>query len=247
MRPMIRASEIPFDAEKSDWSSKFWQECMIKTPCFPMGWVESSGGDREGFVIAKIDEAWKAMQLHFHGTLNTTAPDPKHDTVFGIAFYVLTMAKELLQGEVSTSVGARFILRTIVENYITLAYMLKKNEDTLWQSYRAYGAGQAKLAFLKAEADSNPAYNVDLKVLERLANEDVWIEFLAINIGHWETSNLRDLSIKADVKDVYDRYYSWTSNFSHGHWAAIRNTVYDTCANPLHRLHNIPRKRQTFS
>ena len=45
----------------------------------------------------------------------------------------------------------------------------------------------------------------------------------------------------AGVKDDYDRFYSWTSIYSHGHWAAIRATVFDTCGNPLHRFHRIPR------
>lgn len=54
------------------------------------------------------------------------------------------------------------------------------------------------------------------------------------------------MSEDAGVKDFYDRYYAWryyawTSTFSHGHWGALRDTVFDTCGNPLHRLHRIPR------
>ncbi len=32
------------------------------------------------------------------------------------------------------------------------------------------------------------------------------------------------------------------SAFMHGHWAALHDSVYDTCGNPLHRLHRIPRE-----
>lgn len=49
------------------------------------------------------------------------------------------------------------------------------------------------------------------------------------------------MSEEAGVKDIYDRFYGWTSTYSHGHWGAIRDTVFDTCGNPLHRLHRIPR------
>ena len=50
------------------------------------------------------------------------------------------------------------------------------------------------------------------------------------------------MSEDAGVKDIYDRFYSWTSTFSHSHWGALRDSVFDTCGNPLHRLHRIPRE-----
>ena len=88
--------------------------------------------------------------------------------------------------------------------------------------------------------DELPGY-VQAETLSVLANEDVWEEFLPIELGHWEKANLRELSIQANVKDVYDKFYGWTSTFTHGHWGAVRDSVFDTCGNPLHRLHRIPR------
>ena len=61
-----------------------------------------------------------------------------------------------------------------------------------------------------------------------------------MDFGHWKGSNLRQMSIDAEVKDEYDSYYDWASGYAHGHWAAARNTVFDICANPLHRLHRVP-------
>jgi hypothetical protein len=81
---------------------------------------------------------------------------------------------------------------------------------------------------------------VDINTLRNLANEDVWQEFLTINLGHWEKTNLRKLSEDAGVKDSYDHFYSWTSTFTHAHWGAVRSTVFDNCGNPLHRVHRIP-------
>jgi hypothetical protein len=45
----------------------------------------------------------------------------------------------------------------------------------------------------------------------------------------------------ARVKDVYDKFYVWPSGFGHGQWAAVRDSVFDLCANPLHRFHRVPR------
>ena len=104
-----------------------------------------------------------------------------------------------------------------------------------------YGAGQAKLALLKLEEAKEEPRSISSSSLEMLANEDLWEEFVPIDLGHWAGSNLRDISMKAGVKEDYDRYYGWTSMFSHGHWPAVRDVSYDTCGNPLHRLHRIPR------
>jgi hypothetical protein len=141
----------------------------------------------------------------------------------------------------SISISARFMLRALLELYVTLAFLVKKDDKTLWDSYRVFGSGQAKLALLKLEDMVEQPTSVSIDTLRAVANEDMWQEFLSIDIGHWTKSNLRQLSAEAGVKDDYDRYYSWTSMYSHGHWAAIRAVVFDTCGNPLHRLHRIPR------
>jgi hypothetical protein len=128
-----------------------------------------------------------------------------------------------------------------LECYVNLAYLAEKDSPQLWSSFRVYGAGQAKLAFLKiSESEERPSF-VTSEALESLANEDMYQEYLSIDLGHWEKSNLRRLSDEAGVKDEYDRYYPWTSTYSHGHWAAVRDSVFDVCGNPLHRLHRIPR------
>lgn len=116
-----------------------------------------------------------------------------------------------------------------------------KDSPELWKSYRAYGAGQAKLSFLKLDASSQKPTSVDTQTLSNLANEDTWQEFLPIDLGHWDKSDLRKMSEEAGVKDVYDNFYGWTSTYSHGQWCAVRDVVFDTCGNALHRLHRIPR------
>lgn len=242
VRPSIRATEISFPMETSEWPAKFWEQCMLKTPCSSMTWTyEEAPRSRPALTPEGIATAWLNLRSHFHSSIMTTAPDARHDTAFGMGFYALALAGDILRGNIEDSISGRLALRTLVECNITLAYLLKLDDPAVWKSFRAYGAGQAKLAFLKSEESGNPAASVDVARLERLANEDVWMEFLPINVGHWEGSNLRDMSIKAGVKAIYDRFYSWTSNFSHGHWAAVRESVFDTCANPLHRLHRVPR------
>ena len=133
-------------------------------------------------------------------------------------------------------------LRSMAEVVVTFSYLLKKEDAAMWSTYRNYGTGVAKLAFLKLEQTIGDAPSfVDANTLEEIANEDVWQEFVNVNLGHWANQNVRDLAIEGGTKDIYDAYYDWTSTYSHGQWGAVRDSNFITCHNPLHRLHRIPR------
>ena len=250
VRPTIRSLEMTCEKEGQDginagrlaWASKFWNECLAKTSCSPFNANVSKADILAGTTIERPGEVYNFLVNHAHNTRIASSIDARHDTVFGLGFYCLGLLQELLRGASCYSISARTTLRTIVECYITLAYLAKKDDADLWQSYRVYGAGQAKLAFLKLDGlDHQPSY-VDAETLEQLANEDIWQEFLNIDLGHWDNTNLRKMSEAADIKDIYDRFYDWSSAFAHGNWGAIREAVFDTCGNPLHRLHRIPRQ-----
>lgn len=120
--------------------------------------------------------------------------------------------------------------------------MAKKDDLEVWAAYRKYGSGQAKLTYLKLdESESEATGFADAELVNAIANEDQSIEFLTINLGHWDTSNLRKISEAAGAKPEYDTYYTWTSAYVHGNWAAVRTSAYDICLNPLHRLHRLLR------
>jgi hypothetical protein len=131
----------------------------------------------------------------------------------------------------------------LAELYITLAYMMKKDDADVWASFRSYGMEQAKLAFLKFDELGGDRSFTSVDALREIANEDAWQEYLPIRLGHWAELNARTMSIEAGVKEDYDRYYGWPSTYAHGQWGAMRDSVFETCVNPLHRLHRIPRKR----
>ncbi len=247
VRPSIRANEgsmgMMFTSSTNhEWPAKFWEQCLRDTSCWPLQ-VETTTAKlpQVGTTPARTQEVKTLLIDYCNKTRSSSAVDARYDTVFGIGLYSLNVLEDLLRIGVGNSVSARFGLRSLVDNLITLAYLAHKDDPQLWQSYRVFGAGQSKLQYLKLEADAiKPSY-VDVEALQNLANEDIWEEFLQIELGHWEKSDTRKMSEEAGVKDFYDRFYGWTSTYSHGHWGAIRDTVFDTCGNPLHRLHRIPR------
>lgn len=250
VRPTIRSLEIiceergkdEINVERLEWADEFWDECLRKTPCLSPNSNFIEANISAGTTEERLQEVWNLLVKHTHNTQTTTAVDARHDAVLGIGLYCLRLLQELLRIGSSNSISARATLRTIAECYITLAYLAEKDDPGIWQSYRVYGVGQAKLAFLKLDESINEPSYVDVQTLEQLANEDMWQEFLNIDLGHWDNTNLRKMSKEAGVKDIYDQFYDWTSTFAHGHWGAIRDTVFETCINPLHRLHRIPRQ-----
>lgn len=243
VRPFIRAGEMNLRRNPpSKWVKAFWDELMSKTRCID----PTKPGDYE-FTDTRIDPSTLYAARHsvierFHVHMTADRVDARLDCSFGLVLYGLSIVEEIGAHRAHTRIMGRLALRALAEVDITFRYLIHKQSDELWRSYRVYGAGQAKLAFLKAqelEGDLPPF--LDERALHEIANEDKWQEYLDIDIGHWADSNLRKLSIDSGAKDVYDKYYDWTSGFVHGHWGAVRDTNFLTCHNPLHHLHRIPR------
>jgi hypothetical protein len=225
----------------TDWPLRFWHQCMKDTACFPLPSSYERQNIETGTTANRVHDLQRELVRHCYETRATTDVDSRHDTVFGTALYCVGILDELVRPGIGPSVVARSAIRTLTECCITLAYLFFKDSSELWKSYRAYSAGQAKLSLLKIEAANDKPSSIASQTLSNLANEDAWQELVPIDLGHWDKSDLRKMSEEAGKKDVYDKFYGWTSTYSHGHWAAVRDVVFDTCGNPLHRLHRIPR------
>lgn len=250
VRPSIRAAEIGMNMSSSTdasnqrgetWASHFWLTCLKSTPCLIGESIDETTEVDLEELQRRLDGIRADVANAFVNTQTTTATDPRHDGAFGLMLYALDLSLEVSLSNIHDCSLGRIGLRSIIETEILLTYLIKLDDDEKWKIYRNYGAGQAKLAFLKLlNTDTLPDF-IQMDVLEHMANEDAWQEFVTINLGNWDGSNLRKMSETASVKDIYDSYYDWTSGYIHGQWAVVRNTVYTTCLNPLHRLHRIPR------
>lgn len=243
VRPRIRSAEMMIRRTKiGPWISGFWSQAFCRTPCIDpssdAGYVFSEPQiDADSFIPIREN-----VIDRFHKNMKAERVDARLDGAFGIVLNALSLVQELCMHCLQSRIAGRLILRTMVESCITLRYLRSKNSDALWRSYRVYGSGQAKLAFLKAqELQGDLPSFLDETALYEIANEDTWQEYLDIDIGHWATSNLRRLATEGESKDIYDKYYDWTSTVAHAHWGAIRDSNLVTCHNPLHRLHRIPR------
>lgn len=248
VRPTIRSTEgalASMDRPPGRWSEVFWQQCLQKTQCYPVRAATGETSSGKECTYSHVADAYAEVVLHQARTASTSAVDPKHDATFGICLYGLAVLGELMDARVCVSVLGRMGLRTLCELVITLSYLATRDDLSVWQSYRAFGSGQAKLQYLKLEEGVGLGSYVSAQTLAELANEDMWEEYLDIELGNWASTDLRKLSVQGGTKDLYDEYYGWTSSYCHGHWSSVRESVFTTCANPLHRLHRIARGSPT--
>jgi len=229
-----------------EWVTHFWDECYRKTECIPESagqefpYTQEEWDKRREHYGKETARIRKSLISHCFNSSTTSAIDVRFETIFGLALYSQTLLDEISILRLNFSVSGRLTLRAMVEAYITLAYLLKKDDPGTWGAYREYGSGQAKLVHLKLKELGKIPSSINPKTVDRIANEDKWQEFVSINIGHWDDSNLRKNAEESGLKDVYDQYYNWSSGYMHGNWAAVRETTYQSCYNPLHRLHRIP-------
>jgi hypothetical protein len=241
VRPTIRAMEGALSAgslPSLTWPKDFWEQCLTDTVCETRRQAEATLTPHPATTRMRVRQVREALAEQQRKSLVTTDVDTKHDAVFGLAAYSLGILDELISPGNSTSILGRIGLRTLLECFITLSYLRQQDTTELWAGYRQYGAGQAKLAFLKLdELSKTVPTSISVEVLEQLANEDRWQELVTIDLGHWANKDLRKMSEAAHVKPEYDALYPWTSAFTHGNWAAVRNSCFDLCVNPLHRLH----------
>lgn len=247
-RPSVRSMEGglgPMQGE-TEWPERFWRECYEHTECLPHDYSDE---DLKALIPPQDQLILDRKRLHdisqrltdcFWATSATTAFDSRHEVAFGITLY----AAELVTGAIASRLGrtahGRIVLRTLAECLISLTHLAKKDDPGLWEAFRKHGEGQAKLVCQRSEEEDRLPSYLDPEKLGQIANDDQWVEFLPVTIGHWDSSDLRKMAIGVNLKDVYDDYYTWPSSYSHGQWGAMRESVYHLCGNPLHRFHRIP-------
>ena len=260
VRPLIRSSEMttsisPGDAENlpelDGWPVAFWKHLQSETVCIPeisnkeedvKSRYKKEAQDKKYYntILPAIREA---LLLHFMETSSTTGIDPKHEATFGLALYALDVFIENVILTVGGTSSGRVNTRIIFESYVTLKYLVNKEKEggSLWGTYRDYGSGQVSLIERKYKEEGYVTEIVDAQAMGHIANEDKWQEYVPINLGNWDASDLRTISTQVGEKELYDKYYPYTSGYIHANWGAVREASFQMCLNPLHRMHRIPR------
>lgn len=240
-RPAIRSSEAGLGPlSDTTWVQHFWKESWNEIACLEA--VASSLPDVGDSILtrAKLNDIRDHLIAHWQDTLPSTAIESKHDAVFGMTLFCLRILDEMLGIGIGTGVLGRLGLRTILETRINLTYLVQQDQMELWDKWRAHGAGQAKLSVLKYEDEIEAPSYIDLNAMKAVAFEDKGPEFMSISLAQWSGLDLRKISEQTGLKELYDQHFPANSGFVHGTWGGVREAIFQTCANPLHRLHRIP-------
>lgn len=246
LRPQIRASEIGMrfieEKHEQDFANLFWNSLGLMTKC-------------ETFIIKYDDQGGESSMDFFKDAVNTIEylmannkdkliSDEKFSVCLGMATYVLKIYKEIMDNKIGDGILGRCGLRTITEVYVTLKYMItvEESQQNIWGSFKEYGIGKYKYIVLKArEIDKDLSqHHFSLPVLETLLNEDKNEEHSNMDTRQFDNKNVRKKFETIDENELYDLYYEYDTNYSHGFWGAIRESAMVSCNNPSHRYHSVP-------
>jgi hypothetical protein len=143
---------------------------------------------------------------------------------------------------------APLILRSMADNYITLAWIFCEPIERS-RKFLYYGLGQEKLQIehLKKQLAEN---NISEDDYPEVKYREDWIDrqkyrFLTeVNLGSWSGIDTRRMAEEANCVDFYNYSFQPFTSAVHNMWNHVAkwNLVY--CPNPLHRYHGMPAVRR---
>jgi hypothetical protein len=242
-RPTVRSTEgaMNFGEDNIDFSTKFWRDFGMITPCNPTR-VEfpKNATDYTEFIA----DYRKALEYVFYSNKEKSLTEDKFDVMVGSINYALKIFTEINDKALGNSILGRHGIRTIIEVYIMLKYLLKREveQPKIWEEYKLYGISKYKLVLLKARESNSSGMtsHFSLPVVEMLVNEIRWEEFIDVDLNYFDRQGIRDKSIDVGEKELYDLFYDYDSSFSHGMWGAVRESSMLLCNNADHQFHVVP-------
>jgi Family of unknown function (DUF5677) len=241
-RPIIRSMEGVFDLDENnkDFTSKFWNDIGIITKC---DLIIIKHSENEFDCQPFIEQCHKILQYVASYYKAELLLDDKFDVILGSINYALKVFCEVHENKLGNGILGRHAVRTIIEILIILKYLLKReiNHPKIWSEYKLYGISKYKLVLLKARENelAESAHFVPILV-DMLVNEIKWEEFIDVDLKYFDKQGIREKSIEAGEKYLFDLFYDYDSSFAHGLWGAIRESSMLKCNNASHQYHTVP-------
>jgi len=239
-RPSIRACEIGMDDPNSTYIDLFWKGVGMATEC-DMFFIkhEKCEYKNEDFIKETAD----AIEILFNKSKENSLYDEKFKVITSMTVFAYKIMKEIIDKDMGNSISGRSSIRSMVETYIVMKYLLKMSNEkiNIWQEYQQYGIGKFKLILLKArEANIDKNCHVNPDLLDIYVNEDIWEEFIDTDLRYFDQMNIRQKSEYVEEKELFDILYDYDSNYTHALWGAIRESAMLKCNNPAHKFHAVP-------
>lgn len=245
IRPTIRSCEgiTPFIQRDKNYLEKFWENISSMTDCKPFYIIYKNDLPKE--EIAETKDFLRKVMQYYATIYETTKPlDDKMLVLIGILTYSYKRFSEIIEYNLYNSIVGRSIIRVLIEDFIMIKYLLKKESEkpNIWAEYQSYGIGQLKLIEkrFQAVAETLEKSHVEYKYLEIIVNDYINEEFLNMDTKYFDSQNIRLKAEYVNEKDLFGLYYDYDSSFEHGLWGAIRECALLKCEAAGHQYHCVP-------
>ncbi len=189
------------------------------------------------YLSAQVHDRW-AVWAQGHENRHV------HEVMGGLLARQATLATELaLNPPIWNAHSAPLILRSMVENCITIAWILKMPDERANQ-FIAYGLGQENLLLEQAKASlresgENPEEDPNIHRWEQWLDGQRYTFLTEVNVGNWGP-NLREMAEEAGLLDLHRNDYARWSSATHNMWHHVVRFNIQYCTNPLHGYHRVP-------
>lgn len=242
-RSDIRSLELSFSmiSEDNEYSIKFWEKIGFFSEC-DLYLIDYDKGDKD-----VMNEFYKDVINELHNLMANNYDkknEEKFIVIMGLFTYAVKILKDVCNANLHNTVSSRILLRTIMDVFINIKYLLLLEKDNLnvWREFQDYGLGKYKLIYKKAEEKYQISENSHLtpKILEAIINDDFDEETMNIDLGYFDKTSIIKKFDEVGEKELYDTIYDYDVSYSHAYWGAVRESSMLKCDNVLHQLHISP-------
>ena len=220
--------------------NEFWERISIMSDCnlYTIKFeLEESNG------IDYINKTKTILRFLTNLFVATNPLNQKMLVILGLLTYAYKIVLEVVEHNLYNTIIGRNVIRCLVELYIMLKYLLKKEKDNLkiWEEFQEYGIGQFKTVLARSR-DFQPktSNHVSFDLIDVIVNEYKREEFLNMDTSYFDKQNMREKANFVGEKELYGLYYDYDSAYEHGLWGAIRESSVLNCDNPSHQYHFVP-------
>lgn len=175
-------------------------------------------------IMVKLTEA----EMKFGSNWYLISDDEQ--VVISKVLYSFRIVKELMLSLIGLNgILSTFVTRTLFDNFWQTKYLIEKNEVA---QYREFTLNRMRLHVLK-RSDSPGVTSIN----DLLSEIDGGVfDPIPIN-GDYFTKSAREYAIELGIKDEYDKYYEYNSEFIHASLTAVYSGLMMQCSNPEHNRH----------
>jgi hypothetical protein len=244
-----------------EWPKHFWLESRVLVPC-KLGdrqeeiTMPEKDGPLEPEPLMQVSEmyavliALRELGEQLRSIQSEQKRDPEQSSIdavlLGFASRLFRLFYSFMERPSAWTPSVSSVhLRPIIDARLVSAWLIKKDDPSMFADYVEHGLGRLKLLKEHVEADlgdqPDPEAKEFLDSLDRRVNLEILDWFQPVNLGSYADVSPRDMAIEAGLKREYDLAYAPLSGEAHGDWPAIRENDTQLCEEPLHGRHRLGR------